>query len=156
MGGKKGKNIIYDDQGNLITTDDEKILLKIDNVLCEARKICKSGFLKSRKICLWRTTTFYETNKRLVFIRDPMTMIVCPPPPVGHIVPPVPIRGYENESDTKQFIQVQLNDIVSWKRGFLNGIRLNITDNLNKEYRILIGGVPKLKGSFFNDAPGER
>lgn len=151
IGEKKGKDIIYDAQGKLIMTDDEKLLQKTDNVMCEVREFCKSGFLKSRKLCLWRSGIFYETNKRLVFIRDPLTMIFCPPPPVGPFMAPLPISEYDKDSDLKQYILVHLNEIISWKIGFLKRTKIKIKDKLNKDNTMHIEGISNFKGSIFND-----
>lgn len=152
IGEKKGKDVIYDAQGNLIITDDEKILQKTDNVMCEVREITKSGFLKSRKLCMWRSGTLYETNKRLVFIRDPSSLIIYPPPPVGFMATPVPISKYDKDSDIKQYIQVHLSEIISWRIGFLKRIKIRIKDKFNNNYTMHIEGLSNFKGTTINDA----
>lgn len=140
-----GKDVIYDEEGRLIPHRDEKILKEKNEVYCEVRKICKSKFRYNRNIFLWGEGKLYETNKRLVFIRDAHHLTLCPPPPIGPLIPPTPVRQIDDQK--KEYFQVRLDEIINWKRGLFNKIRLMVEDEKDNEYKIYIKGIQGFSGT---------
>lgn len=141
IGEEDGKNVVYDDNGNLIISHDEKILLEKDNVFCEIRKRGKLGFLDRKTVFLWGKGKLYKTSKRIVFIRDPLVSTGYFQYTGGFpiLVSSIILKkdSKKIERNIKQYFQFQLNEILDWKRSLFNKFKIFVKDkHTNEKYVI--------------------
>ncbi|MFQ6107675.1 MAG: hypothetical protein ACE5QF_08865 [Thermoplasmata archaeon] len=146
IGGEEGKGEVYDENGSLITAPDEKIVYRKDRVFCEIRKRGWIGFLGGKIDFLGGKGKLYVTNKRLVFIREPLRRIIVAPltggfPPAGAVPVPLTVKRKSKRirrKKIKEFFQIELGEVCRVQKGLLGGYRLSIEDDEQNEYRLYV------------------
>jgi hypothetical protein len=99
--------------------------------------VCKSKLRFNKTVFLWGEGTFYETDKRLVVIRDPPPLMP-PPPPIGPLVPPANLIFHDEDNNEKQYMQVGLDEIEKSRKVLFDKIKIDVKDNCGNEYMIYL------------------
>ncbi|MFQ5910434.1 MAG: hypothetical protein ACE5IJ_06910 [Thermoplasmata archaeon] len=146
IGGEEGRGEVYDEKGNLILAPDEQTIMKEDQAFCEVRERGRLGFLGGRTVFLGGEGELHVTNRRLVFIREPLQRILVSPPIAGSPpTPPRPVQKAVNRKDKriqrkrlKEFFQIGLHEVRRVRKGFLGGYRFSIEDDEQNKYRLFV------------------